>query len=262
MISKKELKKLQRNLVADPDDFISSFRKNLFMYVDQKDITLAEIAEAADVSFSTLRSFLYGDAEDCRLSTAVKIARALGVSVDELIGCGTITPQTCESLQLVRQLPESFTHFVRWAIHYHYNKLTTNQVTEKAIEVMKVVCCDNGNMKMTNDLDVIDISGLNDDLRPKIFIGVKMPCNHYEPKYFKGDILLLANDRSPKPSEDVIVGVGNNMWILNRRDEKIDGVQHMGYYSIRDGRKCADDKTVNMVIGYVVKVIQADSEED
>ena len=261
MVTKKELKKLQRNLVANPDDFIDSFRKNLFMYVEQKNITLAEIAEAADVSFSTLRSFLYGDAEDCRLSTAVKIARALGISVDELVGCGTITPQTCESLQLVRQLPESFTHFVRWAIHYHYNKLNSKQVTEKAIEVMKVICCDNGNMKMTNDLDVMDISGINEDLRPKIFIGVKMPCNHYEPKYFKGDILLLANDRSAKPSEDVIVSVGDNMWILNRRDEKIDGVPRMGYYSIRDGRKCADDTTVNMVVGYVVKVVH-DAEFD
>ena len=260
MLEKKRLKQLSQNLVSDPEDYISSLRRNLFMYVDQKDITLAEIAEAADISFSTLRSFLYGDAEDCRLSTVVKLAHALGVSMDELVGSGTISPQTCESLQLIRQLPESFTHFVRWAIHYHYNKLTSKEVTEKAIEVMVANCSENGNLKMTNQLEIVDISGINDDLRPKIYMGIKVPCNHYEPKYFKGDILLLANDRSPKPSEDVIIGVGDNMWILNRRDEKIDGKQHMVYYSIRDDRKCADEKDVNIIVGYVVKVIQADEE--
>ncbi len=256
MLDKKSLRQLSQNLVSDPDNYISSFRKNLFMYVDQKDISLAEIANVADISLSTLRSFLYGDAQDCHVSTVVKLAKALNVSCDELLGSGTISPQTCESLQLVRLLPESFTHFVRWMIHYHYNELNSKKVSIRSIELMNPICMDNGNLRMTNDFEVLDISDLNDDIRPKIFLGVKIPCEHYVPHYFPGDILLIANDRSSKRSEHVLVTIGSNMWIVDRREEIENGKKVENYYSLRDKRKKASDDDVGIVIGYVADVIR------
>lgn len=257
MLDKKNLRKLSKNLISNPDDYMSSFRRNLFMYIEQKNISLAEIADEADISLSTLRSFLYGDSQDCHVSTVVKLARALNVSCDELLGSGTISEQTCESLQLVRQLPESFTHFVRWAIHYHYNKLTSGEVTSRSIEVMSPVCQDNGNLKMTNDFDVIDISDLKDDIRPKVFMGVKIPCEHYVPNYFPGDILLIANDRSSLRSEHVLVSVGSYMWIVNRREEIEDGRKVENFYSLRDNRKRANGDEIGIVIGYVADVIRS-----
>lgn len=103
MVDKKILRRLSKDLVANPENYIDSFRKNLFMYVDRKDITLSELAEEADISVSTLRSFMYGDSTDCHVSTVVKLAKALGVSCDELLGAGTISSQTCEALQLMSQ---------------------------------------------------------------------------------------------------------------------------------------------------------------
>lgn len=256
MLDKKSLRKLSKNLVSDPDDYMSAFRKNLYMYIEQKDITLAEVADEADISLSTLRSLLYGDARDCHVSTIVNLARALNVSCDELLGSGTISPQTCESLQLVRQLPESFTHFVRWAIHYHYGKLTSGEVTERSIEVMTPVCCDNGNLKMTNDFDVIDISDIDAAVRPKVFMGVRIPCEHYVPNYFPGDILLIANDRSGKRSEHVLVSVGEYMWIVDRREEIENGAKVENFYSVRDNRKRAHGDNVGIVIGYIAAVIR------
>lgn len=256
MLDKKSLRKLSKNLIADPDDYMSAFRKNLYMYIEQKDITLAEVADEADISLSTLRSLLYGDARDCHVSTIVNLARALNVSCDELLGAGTISPQTCESLQLMRQLPENFTHFVRWAIHYHYGKLTAGKVSSRSIEVMSAICSDNGNLKMTNDLDIIDISGLGDDIRPKVFMGVKIPCEHYVPDYYPGDILLIANDRSSRRSEHVLVTVGEYMWIVNRREEIENGVKVENYYSLRDNRKRPGNDDAGIVIGYVAGVIR------
>ena len=261
-MEKNRLRKLSKNLVANPDDYIVSLRKNLFMYVSQKDISLAEIAEEADLPLSTLRSFLYGDSTDVKVSTVVKLAKALNVSIDELLGSGTISPQTCESLQITRQLPESFTHFVRWCIHYHYDKLNSEQVTEKAIEVMMAECGDNGNLKMTNNFHIFDISDLNDDMRPKIFMGIHIPCEHYLPEYYPNDVLLIANDRNPRPTERVVVNVGDNMWILTRKDERVNGQKAINYYSIRDGRLCATDKDIKLTIGYVVKVIHDVTFED
>ena len=255
MVDKMTLRKLSNQLVAEPDNYIRSFRKNLFMYIERKDITLAELAEMADISTNTLRSFLYGDATDCYVSNVVKLAKALHVSCDELLGSGTISPQTCESLQLTRMLPESFTHFVRWAIHYHYNLQYTQVVTDKAIEIMSPECKDNGNLRMNNNFDVMDISDLDDEIRPKIFMGIRIPCNHYMPLYAEGDILLIANDRNARTGELVVIGVGENMWILKRKDEVENGEKVVNYYSPRDGRKRVSGHEVSFILGYVVKVV-------
>ena len=255
MLEKKALRALSRNLKAEPDNYMNCFRRNISMYIEQKEITLQEVAELADISLSTLKSFLYSDTKDCNLSTAVKLARVFKVSVDELVGCGTLSPQTCESLQTVRLLPESFTHFVRWSIHYHYNLLTSKKVTDKAIEVMNAVVGECGNLKMTNRMSVIDISGLNDDIRPKVFMGIRIPCKHYMPLYSEGDILLIANDRNARTGELVVIGVGENMWILKRKDEVENGEKVVNYYSPRDGRKRVSGHEVRFILGYVVKVV-------
>ncbi|MBP9996862.1 MAG: helix-turn-helix transcriptional regulator [Lachnospiraceae bacterium] len=255
MLEKKALRALSRNLKAEPDNYMNCFRRNISMYIEQKEITLQEVAELADISLSTLKSFLYSDTKDCNLSMAVKLARVFKVSVDELVGCGTLSPQTCESLQTVRLLPESFTHFVRWSIHYHYSLLTSKKVTDKAIEVMNAVVGECGNLKMTNRMSVIDISELNDDIRPKVFMGIRIPSDMYAPEYFEGNILLLANDRVAMPSERVVVSGGGSMWILDCRDEKdADGKKIRNYYSIRDGKKRADEHTIESILGYIVKV--------
>ena len=85
-----KLKKISLNLCADKHDYMKSFRKNVDMYISEKDITLREVAEMADMPFDTLKNFLYKDSADCKLSTAVKLARAFNVSIDELIGAETI----------------------------------------------------------------------------------------------------------------------------------------------------------------------------
>lgn len=254
MLEITELRKLSANLTAEPDDYMHSFRKNLDVYIDRKEITLAELAELADIPLNTLKSLVYGDSKDCHISTAVKLARVLHISVDELIGAGTITPQTCESLQLTRMMPESFTHFVRWAIHYHYNMLTTHKVSIKSVELMLPEVNESGGIRMTNDFDVIDISYVSDELRPKIFMGIRIPCDNYQPHYFEGDVIFVANDREARENENVVVSVGETMWILKRKVEKIDDKDVVNYYSIRDGRLFAHEDEIDFVIGYVVKL--------
>lgn len=254
MLNRSELRKLSSRLKANPGHYMDSFRENLHMYIDHKDITLAEIADLADIPESTLKSFVYGTSKDCNLSTAVKLARVFGVSVDELVGCGTISPQTCDSLQVVRKLPEAFTYFVRWLIHYHYDTLHSRKITSKAIEIMAAECAYNGNLKMTNHLELLDVSDLSDDIRPKIFMGIRFPCSHYAPHYFENDIALLANDRAPKDGEHVFVGVGDNMWIMHAKMENVEGKLKLNYYSIRDGKFCVEGDKAEIILGYVAHV--------
>lgn len=250
MIDSKELRELSERLVAEPCDYMHSFRRNVSMYIDHKGITLSEVAEAADISVSTLKSFLYGDSKDCTLSTAIKLARVFGVSVDELVGSGTLSTNICRSLQTIRQMPESFTHFVVWCIKYHYQKIKSKEVSIRAIEVMTPYIGPEGNLKMTNQMEVYDISDINEDYRPKIFLGIKIPSDIYEPHYFQSDVILIANDRKPINNERIVFSTGDNLWILERK--VIDN--QVKYVSIRDGKPRASESDIQNILGYIVKV--------
>lgn len=255
MLDANELKELSRKLISEPDNFIHSFRRNISVYVDQKGITLQEVAELADISLSTLKSFLYGDSKDCNLSMAVKLARVFGVSIDELVGAGTLPEQTRDSIQTLRQLPDSFTHYLRWEIHFHEQMLKTKKVTEKSIEVMCAKIGENGNMRLSNDMEVLDIRHLSDGIKPKVFVGVKIPTNLYAPKYFEGDILLIANDRVPLPGEHIVMCYSGNIWVLEKGTSKDDtGKKEVCYYSIRDGGRRASEQDVQFIIGYVAGI--------
>ena len=256
MLDSKMLARLSSKLVAEPDNYMHSFRRNLSLYVDQKEITLQEVAECADISLSTLKSFLYGDSKDCTLSVAVRLARVFGVSLDEMVGAGTLPKQTCESMQILRTLPESFTHFIRWEIHFHQNALHSIKVSDKAIEIMCPTIGESGNMNLSNDMEVYDISHLSEAIKPKIFMGIRIPNDIYAPKYFEGDIILLANDRPAMAGEKVVVSYGSNMWVLECKYDRGENGVRKNYYSIRDGGFRATEEQVQYIIGYIVKVEQ------
>lgn len=255
MIDRKELVKLSCRLQTKPDSYMESFRENIRMYIEQKGITLVEVAEAADMPESTLKSFVYGKSKDCHLSTAVKLARVFAVSVDELVGSGTISPQTCDSLKIIRQLPSSFKHFVRYALHLHYKKLTDGTISEKAIEVTEAKVHETGGICLTTEFSFIDISDLNEDIRAKVFMGIRIPSDLYEPYYFEGETLLIANDRNPRNGENVVASVGSCVYILRTKIEKINGEKKRTYYSIRDGKRRSTEDRVKLVIGYIAHVL-------
>ena len=257
MVDKKELAKMSSRLKASPDNYMESFRRNLLMYGEHRDITLQDVADRADIPVSTLKSLVYGDSKDCSLSTAVKLARVFGVSVDELVGSGTIRPETCESLQIMRTLPETFTHFVRWEIRFHQDRLRAVPGAKKCIEVLDLAMAETGTMINNNKMSFMDISDLGDCIRPKVFVGVRIPSNIYAPDYFEGDVLLLANDRAAMEGERVVVCVRDNTWVLECRYERDEnGKRVPRYFSIRDGaRRCCED-AIRQTIGYVVKVIR------
>ena len=73
-MNKEKLKKLSLQLTADRNNYMTAFKHNIDMYIAEKDITMRELSEVADIPYSTLNTFIYGNAKDCNLSTAVKLA--------------------------------------------------------------------------------------------------------------------------------------------------------------------------------------------
>ena len=246
-MDKEKLKNISKNLSANSDDFMSAFRKNMFMYIEEKDITIKDISEEADIPFSTLNTFLYGDSKDIKLSTAVKLAKALNVSIDELIGAETINEVSRESISICRNLPDNALYLIRWYIRYIDSLNKKNEPHRRYVSVMELECNHNGNLKITTNYRHIDITDIGEEYRSKVFFGITMPCDNYMPIYSPYDILLVANDREPYYNENSLLRIDGQLRIAKRRVEN--GLAK--YYSIRDGKFRINENDVDEVIGYI-----------
>lgn len=256
MMEDQLLRELSKKLVAEPTNYMKSFRQNLQLFLGHKNMSIASLAEAADISQDTLKTLLYGKASDCKLSTAIALSKAIGISIDELVGAGTISPVVCESIQITRSLPERLVYFIRWAIRYHEKQLNSKKITVKAVNVMAADCSNNGNLLMTNNFDLYDFKDLEGFISYKVFMGIKIPCNNYMPVLSKGDVLLLANDRNPLQNEMVVVVTDNYAKIVRRKEEIVDGQKTANYYSIRNDHFLSKESSSDEIIGYVIKVVQ------
>ena len=251
MLKKEKLRKISKELSANRVDYMSAFRQNLFRYVDDKDITLKEISEKADIPFSTLNTFLYGSSRDIKLSTVVRLAHALDVSIDELVGTETINEVSRESIAICRNLPDNAVYLIRWYIRYIDSLNKKNEPHRRYVSVMELECNQNGNLKITTNYRHIDITDIGEEYRGKVFFGITMPCDHYMPTYSPYNILLIANDRNPQFNENSLLRIGGCLFIAKRRIEN--GVAK--YYSIRDGKYRIDEKDVDEVVGYIATII-------
>lgn len=244
-----KLKEISMNLCSDKQNYMDSFRKNIDMYVSEKDITLREIAEEADMSFDTLKNFLYKDSADCKLSTAVKLAKSLQVSIDELTGAETIPELTRESLAICRNLPDNDLLLVRWFIRCLHDLNCLTEPNKRYVSVMLPELDHNGDWKLISKFEKVEITELQEPLRSKIFIGFKIISDYYVPYYFPNDIILIANDRHARPSEHVFVRVGDCVFLAKRIVEN--GIAKL--YSIRDGKYRINELEADEIIGYVAR---------
>ncbi|MBQ2802300.1 MAG: hypothetical protein IJF07_00160 [Lachnospiraceae bacterium] len=74
MMADEKFKKISTNFVTDDTNFMKSFRHNVLLYVSEGDITIKDL-------------------KDCKISTAVALAKALGVGLNELVGLWHINHQ-------------------------------------------------------------------------------------------------------------------------------------------------------------------------
>lgn len=250
MIENKKLAEISKNLVTNDTDFMEAFRKNVSMYLKEKELTIAELAEISGISFDTLKTFLYKNVQDAKLSNAIKLAKTLNVSLDELVGADTIHELTKESLAMCRNLPENDLYLVRWFIRYLTSMNEKTEPNKRYISVMMPKQTNNGDFEVTSDYEKVEITDLKEPLRSKVFAGFHIICDHYMPYYKPGDIILIANDRPQRFSEHSVVRAGKYLFIVNRVVEN--GIAK--YYSIRDGKYRIDEKEVDELIGYIANV--------
>lgn len=251
ILKNKKEKILQEKLVSNPTNYMESFRTNIDTMMDVRGFTLKELSEKADMPFETLKGFIYGDTKDCKLSTAIKLARAFGISVDRLVGAGTITEDVLEFMLKYKCLPNQSQALIRWQLDNQLY-LHTKHADRKYITIMNPLCNGNGNMKQTNDYEQFEITNIGEEHMHKVFFGIRVPCEHYLPHYLEGSILLLANDRDAMRGENTVIIIDGNIVITRRVVEN--GIAK--YYGIRDGIFRSQHKDHVQVIGYIAKVVE------
>ena len=240
------------DFVIHDTDYMNAFRHNVLHYMETEDITLNHLAELSNLSIDTLKSFLYKDLKDCKLSTAVSLARAMHISIDRLVNAGTIKPITLECLGIVNKLPQNEYNFLIWYIK-HLGNLYSGEIPAlpKLINVITPKCA-NGTLLWNNEWAHENIEQCEKDIRTKCFMGLRIPCVHYMPIYNNGDILLIAQDRQPANGEHCVIDIDNNLYIA--RCVRVGGEYHL--HSIVSTQTNACFANISKVIGYVAHVIR------
>lgn len=241
------LKDISEKFITNHVDFMSAFRSNILTYKDSLEISVEALAELSRMPTATLRSFLYNDTRDAKLSNAIYLARAIGVSIDELVGADTIPQLSRESLRICRNLPDNDLMLVRWFIRCLADLNGKNEPSKRYVKVMLPEEDNDGNCKLVSKFENMEITDLQEPLRSKIFMGFKVISDYYMPYYKPNDIILIANDRPAKFNEHILVRVGNFIFIVKRISEN--GIGKL--YSIRDDKYRIDESEVDELIGYI-----------
>lgn len=245
------------DLVSNPQNYVESFRKNIFRLMDINDFSLRELSEKADMPFETLKSFLYGDAKDCKLSTAVKVARAFHVSIDEIVGADTIEEKSRESLCMCRSMPDYVVYLIRSFIRHQYK--IHSSFDEKSINIPVLLPqCVNGYLPTTNITTTVCIDHLTNNLKSKVALGIQIPCEHYEPYYMPNEIILLAVDRDGLNGERCVVSYKGNYFFAIKRSYIENGEKKWKYISMMNGKTEVLKSDIDDKIGYIVGYLNPD----
>ncbi len=243
------MEKMPLKYATNRDNYMEAYKDNVLLAMSEKGYTVRKLAEVSDVPLSTLNSFLYGKPTDCKLSTTVKLARALDVSIDELVGCGTIKLEERVALSQSRGLPDRLRYLIRWFINFQANKTKNNKNTE-ILDVMIPSVRPGSQLFPTQNFEQINISYLPHEIRTKIFMGIRIVTENYMPFYTPYDSILIANDRDSKPYEHCVFIKDGEFGIGRRVIE--DG--KVKIYSIRDDKFRFFENEADEIIGYIAGV--------
>ena len=224
-------------------------REGVRQYMADHDMTAHEFAEKAEISFNTLQSILYKQS-GCHLETAIAISKAIGIGLDELANTGAMPDSALESVRIARSLPASIQVLIRRYIKWQQSMyILYKDVPGKIIDVMNLDY-ENDHLIITNDIEKVDISEFNEDIKAKVFRGMRIPCEEYAEFYDENDILLLCDERKPRNRERCVVLYYKRVYIVQKIVQ--DGVS--GYKGIRGTAAFIPENDITHYFGYVAGV--------
>lgn len=250
MVDKEKLAKISTELTENNADFMSSFRKNLDMYLQCPEITLKELSERSGVPYATLNTIIYGNASDVRVSTVIAVSKALNISVDELLGAGTFEPKMRESVRLVRGLPEHSVYLIRYFIRHQAKIHSMLSKKHDYISIMRPQIV-NGVIATTNAVEPMMIDSVPEDIKAKAYIGIRIPSDYYMPYYLPDEIILVSADRKAHEGERCVVTSKGAIHVVVKK-HIIENGKKIYVYSPLNTNVVIPDNLIVDKIGYVI----------
>ena len=257
MLKKETLKQISTELFVDSDKFMNSFRHNLDLFLAPKDLTIRELSELSGVPSATLNNILYGNAKDVHVSTVVALARVLGISIDELLGSGTMESQMRESVRIIRGLPDCSIQLIRYFIRHQETIHRSVESNHKYISLISPQVV-NGKIATTNAVEQMCIDNLPDDIKSKAYLGMRIPSDYYMPYYLPGEIILVAADRLALDGERCLVTNSGGIYIVVKTHIIIEGKKMWKYVPLMKNSKNVPDGLIDDKIGYIIGFLYPD----
>ncbi len=261
MLKNENTKNISLNLVSHHTNPFDNLRENVLQYISLPDITLKGLSEKSGLSMDTLKSLLYGKGTDCKLSTAERLARALGISVNELIGSQSLHSVTMTNLANCRELPEHQIYLVRWFIARQVAIARKQEsLGEKIISVFKPQCV-NGSLKMTNIMEPMCVDHLSEEVRDSVYMGITLGCDHYMPYYSPYDTLLISANRPTRNGEVCVILKNDNIFIVRKVIESVEHEVTVTYVGLENEHYRISEEEVDIKMGRVVDVCHCQEQQ-
>lgn len=110
----------------------------------------------------------------------------------------------------------------------------------------------NGRLNPTNVFEPLNIDILSDNVKSKVFIGIRITCEDYMPHYSPYDTLLLANDREAYVQERCVILYYGKILIVTKTERIENDKKIIEYVGIRDKNIIIKEQDIDTIMGYVV----------
>ena len=162
-----------------------------------KNISVSEFAEMCDLPVETVKNVYYGKTDDPKISTVLKMADALNLSVNCLMGKCSHTPQERKILIDYRSCGKHGKSIIELIARYEASAIKGER---EGINKHKIPCIfPRGEIRKGIIYDLCETKEVETSIE-EAFVAIQMTDNDLAPSYCKNDILLFE-DRFPENGE-------------------------------------------------------------
>ena len=164
----------------------------------EKNLTNESLSERSGISLGTLNKLLAGATEDPKLSTLLALSRALGVSMDEMLGTSSASTIDSALTEKYSSLDRSGRETVDYIINKEYVRVTREReakpysLENPQIRRIKLfnTAASAGTGVYLSDSDSSEISVYSNPITDAADFAVRVSGDSMMPRYHDGDILL------------------------------------------------------------------------
>lgn len=210
------MSKVKRFSVEKDTDGKKMLEKRLKTLLSGKQLSIDEFAEMCDLPVETVKNVYYGRTADPKISTVMKMAKALNISVNCLMGQCPHTTEEKILLQNFRSCGKHGRSLI--ALTAKYEALSVKEERE-SITRHKIPCMiPHGEILKGIDYSECQLIEI-ETKKPEAYVSIQMTSNELVPLYCKDDIILVEN-RFPKHKEYGVFYIGGKIFIRRYLEEE------------------------------------------